>query len=193
MQGIIISKVFKFSFSVDSFELNKIAAALLIALLVAAVANQISKSLVYPIYLEQKSYHVEITDQQTPFPSEAKSEPAKDITPLLAKADIANGEKVFKKCTTCHTVAKNQSAKIGPNLWNIVLAPIAKATDYVYSTALKGKTGNWTVENLNQFLHKPREFAPGTKMTFIGVTNDQERADVIAYLRQQADTPAPLP
>ena len=177
----------------DSFELNKIAAALLIALLVAAVSNQISKSLVQSVDLEKKSYHVEMPDQQVSSSLEIKSEAAKDITPLLAKADIANGEKIFKKCVTCHTVAKGQSARIGPNLWNIVMAPIAKAADYVYSAALKGKAGNWTVENLNQFLHKPRDFAPGTKMTFIGVTNDQERADVIAYLGQQSDAPVPLP
>lgn len=177
----------------DSFELNKIAAAFLIALLVAAVSNQISKILVHPVDAEKKSYHVEISEHQGSLPLETKSEIATDITPLLAKADVVNGEKVFKKCVTCHTVAKGQSAKIGPNLWNIVMAPIAKAADYVYSAALKGKTGTWTVENLNQFLHKPRVFAAGTKMTFIGLANDQERADVIAYLRQQADTPVLLP
>ncbi len=177
----------------DSFELNKVAAALLIALLVAAVSNQISKSLVQSVYSEKKSYHVEMPDQQASSPLETKPETAKDIAPLLVKADIANGEKVFKKCVTCHTVAKGQSARIGPNLWNIVMAPIAKAADYVYSAALKGKIGSWTVENLNQFLHKPREFSPGTKMTFIGVTNDQERADVIAYLGQQADAPVTFP
>ncbi len=175
----------------DSFEYNKIAAAILIALLVGAVANQISKIVIDPKIETAKAYLVQAPADTVLVPLEQAKLP--EIAPLLAKADIQNGEKIFKKCMVCHNIGKGQAHKTGPTLWNVVLAPIAKMAAYPYSSALKSKEGTWTYENLNIYLHSPRQFAQGTKMTFVGLPNDQERADVIAYLRQHADNPAPLP
>ena len=176
----------------DSFELNKIAAAGLIALLGGALANQFSKMVIPPAQDTVKAFIVDLPDQSLTLKVEPSAEALTDIKPLLAKADPANGEKVFKKCAVCHNVAKGQPAKTGPTLWNIVMAPIAKVADFAYSAALKAKNETWTYDNLNHFLYKPRDFAPGTKMTFIGITNDQERADLIAYLRLQSDKPVDL-
>ncbi len=177
----------------NSFEFNKIAAAVLIALLVAMVASLIGEALVSPSKLEKNAYVVDVSAVSAPSSDSEKEKPLASISPLLAKANPANGEIIFKKCKACHTVEKSEPPKMGPNLWGIVMNKIAHAADYAYSAVIKEKGGQWDYENLNHFLHKPREFAPGTKMTFIGIASDQDRADLIAFLRQKADTPAPLP
>jgi len=177
---------------VDSFELNKIVAAVLIALLAAMVACLLGDAIIAPVRLSKNAYLVDVHESTGPEPLEGEK-PLPLIEPLLAKADPANGEKVFKKCLACHTVGKGEPHKVGPNLWNIVMNSMAHETNYAYSEAIKGKKDKWTYENLNKFLHKPREFAPGTKMTFIGIANDQERADLIMFLRQQSDSPEGLP
>ena len=176
----------------DSFELNKITAAVLIALLVAMIACLVGDAVVHPEKPLKKAYVVEVQENTTTI-SDKEEKALQPIEPLLAKADVMNGEKVFKKCLSCHTVGKGEPHKTGPNLWNIVMNHIGHEANFAYSDALKSKKEQWTYENLNKFLHKPREFAPGTKMTFIGVANDQERADLIAFLRQKADSPVALP
>jgi len=177
---------------VDSFELNKITAAVLIALLVAMVACLLGDAVVDPQKPLKNAYVVEVQeDASTATANQEK--PLTPIEPMLAKADPINGEKVFKKCLACHTAGKSEPHKTGPNLWNIVMSHIGREASFAYSEALKSKKEQWTYENLNKFLHKPREFAPGTKMTFIGISNDQERADLIVFLRKNADSPVALP
>jgi cytochrome c len=120
--------------------------------------------------------------------------PAADLKALLASADPAAGEKVFGKCKTCHNAEKGGANQIGPNLWNIVDAPIAHHEGYSYSAALAGKSGGkWTYEELNTYLTSPKSFAPGTKMTFAGLSKPEDRANVIAFLRSRSDSPPPLP
>ena len=115
----------------------------------------------------------------------------------VKNGDVKKGEASARKCLACHTLEKGQPNKVGPNLYGVVGTPIIRPeTGYDYSQAFqdKGKTGfTWTYDNLNHFLTNPREFIPGTKMTFAGIPKEQERADVVAYLRTLADTPAPLP
>lgn len=176
----------------DSFELNKILAAILISLLVAMIACLVGDAVVRPEKPLKNAYAVEV-QESTVASADNQENPLQPIEPLLAKADVVNGEKVFKKCLSCHTVGKGEPHKTGPNLWNIVMNHIGHEADFAYSDAIKSKKEQWTYENLNKFLYKPREFAPGTKMTFIGVANAQERADLIAFLRQKADSPVPLP
>jgi len=119
------------------------------------------------------------------------------IAPLLAKADVEEGAKVFKKCEACHNAEKGGPNKIGPNLYGVVGRPIASHEGFSYSSALKefskGGKETWTYEHLNHFIHDPRGFIPGTAMTFPGVKKDQERADVIAYLHTLSDNPVPFP
>lgn len=176
----------------NGFELNKIAAAILISLLVAMVSSLIGEGLIHPRKADKEAFPVPAEAVTTSDASTAPKTLA-PITPLLAKANIANGEKIFKKCISCHSVEKNGPVKTGPNLWGIVGGAIGHMVEFAYSKAIQDKKGStWTFENLNHFLYKPREFAPGTKMTFIGLNDDQERADLIAYLRMQSDSPTPI-
>ncbi|MCX7338623.1 MAG: cytochrome c family protein [Alphaproteobacteria bacterium] len=177
----------------DGFELNKIVAAVLIALLLAMISSLVGEAFVHPEPLKTNSFGVAIPNGISASGPLQIENILRPIGPLLAKANPADGEKVFKKCISCHTIKKGAPHKAGPNLWDIALSPITRSADYAYSDALRSKKGDWSYENLNHFLAKPREFAPKTKMTFIGISNDQERADLVAYLRQQSDSPKPLP
>jgi cytochrome c len=122
---------------------------------------------------------------------------AKPIAVLLASADAAAGEKVFKKCQACHDGTKGGPNKVGPNLWGVVDRPIASHEGFSYSAAMKdfskGGSEVWDYEHLNHFLHGPKSYISGTAMGFAGVKKDEERADLIAYLRTLSDNPVPLP
>ena len=115
------------------------------------------------------------------------------LNTLLASADVAAGEKVFAKCAACHTVNQGGANGIGPNLYATVGEPIGQGKGgFAFSDALKSKGGEWTFENLDHWLTSPREFAPGTKMTFAGLGNPQDRANLIAWLNTQGSN-LPLP
>ena len=120
-------------------------------------------------------------------------------TAAQAGGDPTAGAQVFKRCAICHSNTKDGPNKIGPNLWNVLNRPIASHGGFSYSDALKGKSGDkWTYENLNHFLTNPKDFAPGTKMTFAGLPKTEDRANVIAYLNSMGSNlplpkPAPAP
>lgn len=116
------------------------------------------------------------------------------IAQRMAAADPANGAKVFQKCAACHTDTKGGANGVGPNLWGVVGEGIGTgAGGFAFSEALKSKGGNWDFESLDKWLTSPRKFADGTKMTFAGLSNGKDRADLIAYLNQNSDSPKPLP
>jgi cytochrome c len=115
------------------------------------------------------------------------------IEALLASADPANGEKVFAKCAACHSINQGGANGVGPNLYGIMGQPHGAKPGFAYSAALKGKPGNWDWTNMSEWLKSPRKYAEGTKMTFAGLSNAKDRADVIAYLNQQSASPLPLP
>ncbi len=114
------------------------------------------------------------------------------IATLLATADIAKGEAVFKKCTACHTIAAGGANGIGPNLQGVLGKPLASHAGFAYSDALKSKGGNWTFEAMNEWLANPRKYAPGNKMTFAGLGAPEDRANVLLYLNSQGSN-LPLP
>ncbi len=176
----------------SGFEYNKIAAAILIALLVGLIASLVADSLIHPKKLEKNVYIVEGVGEPTPSITQS-TETIEPITPLLASANIEKGKEIYKKCVQCHTPDKGEPNKVGPNQWGIVGAPIAHRTDYAYSEAMKSKGGTWDYETLNDFLASPKKFIPNTKMAFIGLPKAQDRADLIAYLRTLSDNPLPLP
>lgn len=112
----------------------------------------------------------------------------------LAKADPQKGADVFKKCGACHSDQKGGPNQIGPQLWGVVGRPTASEAGFTYSDALKGVAkGPWTFDELFAWLKSPKAYAPGTKMTFAGLSNPEDRANVIAYLNTQSDKPLPLP
>jgi cytochrome c len=140
---------------------------------------------------EKMGYTVEGVEQEASAGDAAAAE--QPIETYLAKADPAKGADVFKKCGACHTDQKGGPNGIGPQLWDVVGRPRATEAGFAYSDALKGKPGAWDWDSLGQWLKSPKDYAPGTKMTFAGLSNPQDRANVIAYLNSQSDAPKPLP
>jgi len=116
-----------------------------------------------------------------------------DALTLVAAADIKAGEAVFKKCKACHTSDKGGKNLVGPNLWDIVGRPKASHEGFAYSAVLKGLGGEWSYKDIDHFIHDPKGFAKGTKMSFAGVMKPEERAAVIKYLHSLSDAPKPLP
>ena len=123
---------------------------------------------------------------------EAGGAAAVPIATLLATADIAKGEAAFKKCAACHTIAQGGANGIGPNLWASMGKPHGHVAGFSYSDALKSIPGNWDFEGMDKWLANPKKYAPGTKMTFAGLSNPEERANLIAYLNAQGSN-LPLP
>ena len=140
---------------------------------------------------EKMGYVVEGVEAEGGAAAEA---PAHPVEYYLASADPAKGAEVFKKCAACHVSAKGGANGLGPNLWNVVGEEIGKgAGGFAFSDALAGKGGAWAWASLNEWLTSPKKYAPGTKMTFAGLSKPEDRANVIAYLNQQSDSPKPLP
>ncbi len=181
-----------------SFEMNKIAGAILVAMIVAMVSGVIASKLVEPTPLKKNVYEVAIAPEAAPSGGQAAPAGPAPIEPLLASASIEAGKAHTAVCRTCHTFDKGGPNKIGPNLYGIVGSKIAEGRGgFAFSDALKSKAkevgGVWTVDNLNAWLADPQHFASGTKMTFAGDSKAKDRADIIAYLNSLSDHPQPLP
>jgi|JI10StandDraft_1071094.scaffolds.fasta_scaffold88884_3 cytochrome c len=182
----------KYEVAAMSLETNKIAAAVLTAGVIAMTSGFIAGILIHPHKLDHSVYKVEGVEQAAA-PAAAAPAAIEPIAPLLAAADVAAGEAQAKKCVACHTFTQGGPNRVGPNLWNIVGAKHAHAEGFAYSDAIKGKPGDWTYEDLNQFLANPKGYAPGTKMAFAGLPKAGDRAALIAYLRTLSGSPKPLP
>jgi len=179
----------------DSFEWNKIIGAVLGTGVFAMGLGVVSDILFSQHPPEKPGYVIEVAEA-APSGEAAPAAPKVSFAELLAKADVAKGESQSKKCLACHSLEKGGPNKIGPNLWGVVDRPVAHHEGFSYSEAMKafsegGKT--WTYENLDHFLTNPKALVPGTAMSFAGLKNDQDRADLVAYLRTLSDSPVPLP
>ena len=175
----------------DSFEINKVLGAVLGTCLILLTLNIGAGALFAPHKPAKPGYNIEVPEHPV---EEAKpGQPEVPIANLLASADIKRGENAAKKCIACHTFQKGGPSLVGPNLWSIVNRPKASVAGFNYSPAIKGKTGNWTIDDLNIYLQNPKATVPGTAMNFPGIPKGAERADVIAYLNSLSDNPAPLP
>ena len=178
----------------DSFEINKIiAAVLLIALLVIGI-GKISDIAFHVDKPKKSAYKVDIQESTQVSSSVAKKIDEKvDISVLLALGDVSHGEKVFKKCSACHLVNKGGENKIGPALYGVIGRKVASKQDYKYSKSMAAYDKNWTFEEMNGYLKKPQSYIKGTKMAFAGLRKEKDRASVILYLNQNSDNPLPLP
>lgn len=178
----------------DGFELNKIFGALVGAFAVFLAIEIVSDAVFGGgghHHEEKLAFAVAIEGAETAGAAEEVKDPP--IETLLASADVAKGERVFKKCAACHVAEKGGANKVGPQLYGIVGRQIAGLGDFKYSGALSGKEGVWDWTALDGFLKAPRKWAEGTSMGFKGLKKPQERADIIAWLNQQSDAPAPIP
>ena len=179
----------------DSFELNKIIAAILMVALLIIGIGKLSDAIFHVEKPKTPGYSVEI-EQATVVSSQTNLQPTEekvDIAALIAMGDIATGEKVFKKCAACHSILKGGKNNIGPALYNVVGRDVGAVDDYKYSKALAAYGKAWTFEELNGYLLKPAKWIKGTKMAFAGLRKEKDRASVILYLNQNSDNPLPLP
>jgi len=177
-----------------NLEFNKIAASILLAGLIAMIAGTAAK-IFYGAESEhhagdvKRGYSIEVTDAVA-----ATAAPvAIDIPALLAAGDAVRGANAAKKCQTCHSFEKGGAAKIGPNLWGVIGGKKAHIAGFAYSKALTEKGGNWTYEEVWEFINNPMKYLPGTKMSFAGIKKPEELADLIAYMRTMADSSPELP
>ena len=179
----------------DSFELNKIIAAVLMVALLIIGISKLSNAIFHVEKPETPGYKVDVaqTAIETTKSDLEVTEAKVDIAALMAMGDIATGEKVFKKCAACHSIVKGGKNNIGPALYNVVGRKVGSVSDYKYSKALSGYEKEWTFEELNGYLIKPAKWIKGTKMAFAGLRKEKDRASVIKYLNENSDNPKPLP
>jgi cytochrome c len=169
---------------------NTIAGWVLFAGIVALGSSIVASEMFHSERPEKMAYPIEGVEAAAGEGGAAAEQP---IAVYLAKADPAKGGDVFKKCAACHNADKGGPNQLGPNLWGVLGEPIGQGKGFPFSPALSSKGGNWNWDNLSQWLTSPKAFAPGTKMTFAGISNPQDRANVMAFLNQHSDSPQPLP
>ena len=180
----------------DSFEINKIIAAILLTVLIVIGIGKFTDVLFHVEKPKESAYKIEgleMAPTQASASSEMKAEEKINIAELLALGDIAHGEKVFKKCSACHLVNKGGENKIGPALYGVIGRKVASKQDYKYSKAMAAYDKDWTFEEMNGYLKKPQSHIKGTKMAFAGLRKEKDRASVILYLNQNSDNPLALP
>ena len=178
----------------DSFELNKIIAAVLMVALLVIGIGKISDVVFHVDKPKTPGYAVEVEKVANTSGAEIEVTDNKvDIVALMAMGDVTSGEKIFKKCAACHSIVKDGKNKIGPALYNVVGRQVGGVSDYKYSKALAGYEKSWTFEELNGFLLKPAKWIKGTKMAYAGLRKEEDRASIIKYLNQNSDSPLPLP
>ena len=180
----------------DSFEINKIIAAVLLTALIVIGIGKFTDILFHIEKPKESAYKVEGLETsvaKTSSSSEIKEVEKVNIGQLLALGDLVHGEKVFKKCSACHMIASGGKNMIGPNLWSVIGRTAGSVTDYKYSKAMVAYGKEWTFEEMNSYLIKPQAYVKGTKMAFAGLRKEKDRASVILFMNSKSSSPKPLP
>jgi len=186
----------------SGLEVNKILAAIIMAVLIVTLIGQVGDIIVNVKHgnhhghdsIQETAYKIEVPgsgDEQSKVV--IKDDVIEPISQLLINASIEDGRGLFKKCGTCHSYNKDGPSKVGPNLWNIIDRPKASVQGFAYSNALTKISGKWTYEEIAKFLYKPKKYAKGTKMNFVGLKKVKDRANIVLFLREQSDNLIPLP
>ena len=179
----------------DSFEINKIIAAVLLTALIIIGIGKFADMLFHVEKPKQSAYQIDGLEKAVASTEQEKTKTVEkvDITQLLAMGDLAHGEKVFKKCSACHMIASDGKNMIGPNLWNVIGRKAGSVSDYKYSKAMIAHAKEWSFEEMNSYLIKPQAHIKGTKMAFAGLRKEKDRASVILYMNSKSNSPKPLP
>lgn len=176
----------------DSFELNKIAGAVLGVLTFTLGLNVFSDALFTSHAPEKPGFEIAVQEASSGS-AQAAATPDVPIAQLLGAASVEKGAAVAKKCGACHNFVEGAGAKVGPDLYAIVGRQVASAEGFAYSAALKAHGGTWTFDELNAFIKNPKADIPGTAMGFAGIAKETERADLLVYLNSLSHSPQPLP
>ena len=174
--------------------MNKIIVSIILAVILVLGINKITDVIFHVEKPEQSAYQIASTSTTTTTEttSASSSSGSGEIMALLASASVADGEKVFKKCAACHSIAKGGGNKIGPALWGILGRQAGSVSDYKYSKAMAAHGKTWSFEEINSFLIKPKDWIKGTKMSFVGLKSKNDRVAVILYMNEKTDSPLPL-
>ena len=174
--------------------MNKIIASIILTAILVLGINKITNIIFYVEKPEQSAYQVASvsTTVTTESTSASSNTSSGEIMALLAKASVADGEKIFKKCAACHSIAKSGGNKIGPALWGVLGRQAGSVSDYKYSKIMATHGKPWTFKEMNSFLTKPKDWIKGTKMSFVGLKSEKDRAAVILYMNEKTDNPLPL-
>ena len=174
--------------------MNKIIASIVLTIILILGINKITDIIFYVEKPEKSAYQVAnlSATATTEITSASSNAGLVDIMVLLASASVADGEKIFKKCAACHSIAKSGGNKIGPALWGVLGRKTGSVSGYKYSKAMAAYEKTWTFEEMNGFLIKPKGWIKGTKMSFAGLKNAKDRAAVILYMNENTNNPLPL-
>ena len=175
--------------------MNKIIVSIVFAIILVLGINKITDVIFYVEKPEKSAYQVEgitAVASNTTTETNSASSDSENIMALFASTSAAEGAKVFKKCAACHSIVENGANKIGPALWGVLGRVSGSLQDYKYSKAMVAHGKNWSFEEMNGFLIKPKDWIKGTKMSFAGLKNEKERAAVILFMNENTDAPLPL-
>ena len=175
--------------------MNKIIVSIVLAVILVLGINKVTDVIFYVEKPEKSAYQVASISSDADATSAEESSVSSEsgnIMALFASVSAAEGEKVFKKCAACHSITEGGANKIGPALWGVLGRVSGSLPDYKYSKAMAAHGKNWSFEEMNGFLIKPKDWIKGTKMAFAGLKNEKDRASVILYMNQNSDSPLPL-
>ena len=175
--------------------MNKIIVSIVFAIILVLGINKVTDVIFYVEKPEKSAYQVaSVTTVASTTSAETGStnSEAGNIMALFASASAAEGAKVFKKCAACHSIKEGGANKIGPALWGVLGRPAGSVPGYKYSKAMAAHGKNWSFEEMNGFLIKPKDWIKGTKMSFAGLRSAKDRAAVILYMNENSSNPLPL-
>jgi len=175
--------------------MNKIIVSIIFAILLIVVIGKITDVIFYvekPVKSAYQVASVTTNGAETTGQTSSENSNSGNIMALFASASASDGQKVFKKCAACHSIAKDGANKIGPALWGVIGRQAGSISGYKYSKAMSAHGKKWSFEEMNGFLIKPKDWIKGTKMSFAGLKNEKDRASVILYMNENSDNPLPL-
>ena len=175
--------------------MNKIIVSIVLAVILIVGINKITDAIFYVEKPEKSAYQVAsvtTVDSSTSAETNSVSSESGDIMALFASTSAEEGAKVFKKCAACHSINEGGSNKIGPALWGVLGRSVGSVPDYKYSKAMASYGKNWSFEEMNGFLIKPKDWIKGTKMSFAGLKKAEDRAAVILYMNGNTNSPLQL-